>query len=173
VTAVTVRPGRTARVDVAITPNPALSEGAVYGGYLVFMPDVGDTPLRVPYAGYKGDYQAVPAMTPTAKGYPMLARQADTDVPTVLVHMNNYARRIRIVAYDARRHRRIATVLRRDYVSRNHVEAALTWNVATALTPRRLPPGEYYLVMTVERALAQRGTPVETWTSPEFTIARR
>jgi minor extracellular serine protease Vpr len=170
---VAVRPHGHARIGVTIAPAATLSEGAIYGGYLVFTPDDGGPPLRVPYAGYKGDYQAVPAMTPTAKGYPMLARQADTDVPTVLVHMNNYARRIRIVAYDARRHRRIATVLRRDYVSRNHVEAALTWNVATALTPRRLPPGQYYLVMTVERALAQRGTPVETWTSPEFTIARR
>ena len=38
-------------------------------------PTDGAQPLRVPYAGYKGDYQAVPAMTPTAQGYPWLARK--------------------------------------------------------------------------------------------------
>ncbi len=170
---IAVRPHGRARIGVTIAPPATLSEGAIYGGYVVFTPDDGGPPLRVPYAGYKGDYQAVPAMTPTAKGYPMLESQAGTDVPAVLVHMNNYARRIRIDAYDARRHRRLGTVLRRDYVPRNHVESSLTWNVATALPLPRLPAGRYYVVMTVERALAERGTPVETWTSPEFTIARR
>ena len=38
------------------------------------MPDLGDQPLRVPYAGYKGDYQAIAATTPTTKGFPWLAR---------------------------------------------------------------------------------------------------
>ena len=36
----------------------------------------------------------------------------------------------------------------------------------------RLPDGEYYAVMTVEKALAERGTPKETWTSPTFRIRR-
>ncbi len=78
VTSITVRAHRTAKLDVTITPNPALSEGAVYGGYLVFTPDVGDAPLRVPYAGYKGDYQAVAAMTPTTQRLPV-ARADDRD----------------------------------------------------------------------------------------------
>jgi hypothetical protein len=135
------------------------------------MSDNGDPPLRVPYAGYKGDYQAVPAMTPTAQGYPKLVRSSDADMPAVLVHMNNYARRIRIEAF--RGGRRVGTVLRRDYVPRNHVEAPLAWNVVTTLPLRRLRAGEYHVVMTVERALGERGTPVETWTSPTFKITRR
>ena len=64
-----------ARIDVRITPDAGLSEGAVYGGHLVFAPGDGGPPLRVPFAGYKGDYQAVPATTPTSQGYPWLARQ--------------------------------------------------------------------------------------------------
>ena len=36
----------------------------------------------------------------------------------------------------------------------------------------RLPDGEYALGLTVERALAGRRTPVETWTSPPFRIDR-
>lgn len=170
---VTVSPHGRARIGVTIAPAATLSEGAIYGGYIVFTPDDGGGPLRVPYAGYKGDYQAVPAMTPMAQGYPKLARESGADTPAVLVHMNNYARRIRIVAY--RGHRRVGTVYRQDYVRRNHVEAPpqLHWNTATELPIRRMAPGTYSLVLTVERALAERGTPVETWTSPEFTIARR
>lgn len=75
VSAVTVRPGRRARVDVRITADPALEQGAIYGGYLVFTPDAGDQPLRVPYAGFKGDYRAVRALAPTSHGFPWLARQ--------------------------------------------------------------------------------------------------
>jgi minor extracellular serine protease Vpr len=170
---VTVAPHARARIGVTIAPAAPLSEGAIYGGYIVITPDDGGPPLRVPYAGYKGDYQAVPAMTPTAQGYPKLARSSDADTPAVLVHMNNYARRLRIVAY--RRHRSVGTVFREDYVRRNHTEAPppSTWSLATTLTLRRLPPGTYRLVLTAERALAGRDTPMETWTSPEFTIARR
>ena len=70
----TLRPGGRARVEASFTADPNLPAGAVYGGYLVFTPDAGPA-LRVPYAGYKGDYQAVPALAPTAKGYPWLARR--------------------------------------------------------------------------------------------------
>ena len=74
-TRITVRPREHVRVDVRIVPDPALPAGALYGGFLVFAPEDGAQPLRVPYAGYHGDYQAVPAMTPTAQGYPWLARK--------------------------------------------------------------------------------------------------
>ena len=71
-----------------------------------------------------------------------------------------------------------------DFVARNKVENILAQPSAlvTALpldgTTRfghrryRLPDGEYYVVMTVEQALAERGTPTETWTSPTFKIDR-
>ena len=122
-----------ARIDVRITPDASLSEGAVYGGYLVFAPGDGGPPLRVPFAGYKGDYQAVPATTPTSQGYPWLARQTGVygrrhppglrqagggrdlharadlvrarqgaDIPFVLVHLNNFARRIRVEVVQPR-----------------------------------------------------------------------
>jgi minor extracellular serine protease Vpr len=225
VTSVTVRAGDQAKVDVRITPSAQLSEGAIYGGYLVFMPDVGDQPLRVPYAGYKGDYQAVPATTPTSKGFPWLARETGiaidgtrhirpvyakqdagaftlapttlntepagtvtrkgADTPFVLVHMNNQARRLRVEIFGARHHEDLGEVYEQDYVPRNDVEsilAAQEWALATAVpldgTTRlgqrrfRLPDGEYYVVMTVEKALAGRATPTETWTSPTFMIDR-
>jgi minor extracellular serine protease Vpr len=223
VTAVTVRANDRARVNVSITPSATLSEGAIYGGYLVFMPDFGDQPLRVPYAGYKGDYQSVAATTPTTQGFPWLARttgigvdnagrvrpiyakqdagavftltpqtftsgtatRRGADTPFVLVHMNNQARRIRIEVFSKRHRISFGEAFVQDFVPRNRVENALAtpWALVTALpldgTTRlgrhrfRLPDGEYYAVMTVERALARRGTPTETWTSPTFRIDRR
>ena len=87
VSSVLVRPGGRARIDVRIAPDPTLPAGALYGGFLVFTPDGEDQPLRVPYAGYNGDYQAVPAMTPTANGYPWLARTTALSLdPTFHVH---------------------------------------------------------------------------------------
>jgi minor extracellular serine protease Vpr len=207
-----------ARLDVRIAPDAGLSEGAVYGGYLVFTPGDGGPPLRVPYAGYKGDYQAVPATTPTSQGYPWLSRQTSVtvdgagsihpvyakqdagatftlapvsfgprqgaDIPFVLVHLNNYARQIRVEVLSPGRHRSLGEAFREDYVPRDVVDNLLAqpWSLAKPLpfdgTVRhggdrlRLPDGEYELRVTVERALAGRDTPTETWTSPPFRIDR-
>ncbi len=207
-----------ARVEVRIAPNASLSEGAVYGGYLVFTPGDGGPPLRVPYAGYKGDYQAVPALTPTTQGYPWLARKTSVtidgvgavhpvyakqeagaaftlapvsfgprqgaDIPLVLVHLNNFARRIRVEVFSPGRRRSLGTAFSQDYVPRNVVENLLSqpWALPTPLpfdgTVRRggqrlrLPDGEYELRVTVDRPLAGRDTPAETWTSPPFRIDR-
>jgi hypothetical protein len=98
--------------------------------------------------------------------------------------MNHHARRIRIEAFDARSGRSRGEVFAQDFVARNRVENVLAQpsDLATVLaldgTSRfghrrfRLPDGEYYVVMTVEKALAERGTPTETWRSPTFRIDR-
>ena len=62
---VTVRAHGTASVDVSIE---AVDEGAafriLYGGYVIFKPTAGSTQtLRVPYAGYAGDYQQIQVLT--------------------------------------------------------------------------------------------------------------
>jgi subtilisin family serine protease len=225
VTTVTVRPGARARVDVRVAPDPALPDGALYGGFLVFTPDREGQPLRVPYAGYKGDYQAPPVMTPTANGYPWLARKpgialdatfnvrpvwervaAGTpftftprtltttpplplvrpgrDLPYVLVHLERPAQRVRIDVFDARRGRHVGEALVAERLPRNayDVPGAEPWSLVTALaldgTVRRghrrvtLPDGAYFVRVTVERVLAERRTPVETWRSPAFRIDR-
>ena len=54
---VTVPAGGTATVTVTITPPAAASTNLrVYGGYIVIS---GDRTYRVPYAGFRGDYQAI------------------------------------------------------------------------------------------------------------------
>jgi subtilisin family serine protease len=54
----------TASVTVTI-PRPDFGpvNKLVYGGYIRFIPQGGGQTLRVPYAGYGGDYQAIPVLT--------------------------------------------------------------------------------------------------------------
>ena len=68
-TKVTVGAGRSASVDVTITPPADELSQMIYGGY-VEIAEIGgeDTTYRVPYAAYNGDYQAIDAMTPITDG---------------------------------------------------------------------------------------------------------
>ncbi len=70
-----------ATFDVTITPPTALALHGYFGGYVVLTPNVG-LPLRVPYTGYKGDYQFV-------KAIPICARQFESGVsPTACTSAN-------------------------------------------------------------------------------------
>src|SRR5262249_9849509 len=89
-------------VDVTITADPALPDKSLYGGYIVATPEGGGQVYRVPYAGFKGDYQSIQVITPTANGFPWLAKLsggfltkqpagatyslAGDDIPFILVH---------------------------------------------------------------------------------------
>ena len=63
-----------ATIDVTISPPPD-STTRLFGGYITLTPNDGGIVLRVPYAGYNGDYQQIAALTPTTARVP-LARQA-------------------------------------------------------------------------------------------------
>lgn len=71
---VTVKNNQSANVDVTITANAALADRSMYGGYIVITGDDGSV-YRVPYAGFKGDYQSIQVLTPVAAlgGVPGLA----------------------------------------------------------------------------------------------------
>jgi minor extracellular serine protease Vpr len=62
---VTVPAGGSATLNATITPPAATAanQGRVYGGYLV-LSSAGAEPLRVPYAGFSGDYQLVQVLAP-------------------------------------------------------------------------------------------------------------
>lgn len=62
---VTVKTNQSASLNVTITANAILADGSLYGGYIVLTGDDGNV-LRVPYAGFKGDYQSIQVLTPTS-----------------------------------------------------------------------------------------------------------
>lgn len=124
---VSVPAGGSTSFDVTITPSANL-ELAQYGGYIVLTPQAGE-PIRVPYAGFAGDYQDLPVLTEGDYGLPALAQltecerligvdctmggvwefrddgatysMANGDVPTVLVHLEHPASSLRIDVYRA------------------------------------------------------------------------
>jgi hypothetical protein len=77
---VTVPAGGTATVAATITPASGPVNGQ-YGGYLVFAPQGGGQTYRVPFAGFVGDYQAIPAFT---GGFPLLAKLTACTPATLL-----------------------------------------------------------------------------------------
>jgi subtilisin family serine protease len=70
---VSVAAQSSATVGVTITGPSGVDKGQ-YGGYIVLTPRGGGQVLRVPFAGFIGDYQSIAAMTPTAFGFPWVSR---------------------------------------------------------------------------------------------------
>ncbi|MCK6544736.1 S8 family serine peptidase [Myxococcota bacterium] len=193
---VTVPAGGTATVDVTITANAALAQGALYGGYVVLTASDGSATLRVPYAGFRGDYQLTQVLTSGGSGFPWLSQLVGTsyfnrpagavytmtgdDIPFFLVHLDHQSRRIRMEVFDATsgaaRHRVTPDL---QYVGKNSTSTgffALPWDGFTVNGNRvtQAADGQYYVVISVLKALGDDTNPAhwETWTSPTITIDR-
>ena len=120
---VSVPAGGTSSVDVTITSHPGAPDQSQYGGYIVLTPDGGGQIYRVPFAGFKGDYQTVPVITPSslftnpADGFPWLAQlvgpsffnrpagatytMVGDDIPFFLVHLDHQSRYYEFGVTDA------------------------------------------------------------------------
>ena len=192
---VTVPAGGSASVDVTITANAALANKSAYGGYIVLTPQAGGDPLRVPYAGFKGDYQSIQVLTPTAYGFPWLARLAGpsffqaeagtsytmvgTDIPFVLAHFDHQSQRVRMEVIEAATGRSWHRALDLQHFGRNSTATgffSIDWDGTTVAGNRQytVPNGSYVLRLSVLKALGDAANPAdwETWDSPAFTIAR-
>ena len=69
----TVPAGGQASVSASVVVDPRTPDGELYGGFIQLVPAGGGNTLTLPYAGYKGDYQAQQVLLPTASGFPWLA----------------------------------------------------------------------------------------------------
>jgi minor extracellular serine protease Vpr len=198
---VAVAPGASASFDVTVTANAALPERSLYGGYVVLTPQGGGDALRVPYAGFKGDYQSTVVLTPTANGFPWLAQlvgpnyqnrnttggiysMVGADIPYFLMHLDHMSRRIRLEAFEAVTGKSWHRVSDDEYVTRNSTPGgffAFTWDGNTFTGKGKngsqqytAPNGQYVVTVSVLKALGDESTPAhwETWTSSTITIAR-
>ncbi len=144
--------GGSAMVDVTITANPGLADRSQYGGYIVFTPQGGGQIFRVPYAGFKGDYQSILALAPTPSAFPWLAKltactvlrdldcyageayanqpagatytMVGTDVPYILVHLDHQVRSLRMDVFEAGGNQSWHRALDLDYLGRNDTTTA-------------------------------------------------
>ena len=196
---VTVPAGGTATVDVTITAHAGLPDRSLYGGWIVFTPQGAGQTYRVPYSGFKGDYQSIHALTPTVNGFPWLASRVGTnlvnqptgatysmvgtDIPFFVFHVDHPVRRLRMEVFDANSgvsQHRLADI---EYLGRNTGAGSfysVSWDGTTytganrGLAVTTLPDGEYVVKFTVLKALGDESDPahVESWTSPVITIDR-
>jgi minor extracellular serine protease Vpr len=122
---VTVAAGSSANVTVNIAAG-AWRDKSLYGGYIVLTPRGGGTTLRVPYVGFKGDYQSLPVLTSASCGLPAVFRISaagsdsclgsgisrlgtagaaftlhGNDIPILLFHLNHQVRTLAVQIYKA------------------------------------------------------------------------
>ena len=128
-------PNASARFDVTIDANAALANRGIYGGYVTLTPQGGGGPLRVPYAGLKGDYQSTPVLTPTTNGFPWLAKLGEgffyeqptgatyglvgDDIPWFLVHFDHNAEQVVLEAVNATTGKVVGKISDDKWFSRN------------------------------------------------------
>ena len=145
-TSVTVAGRSSAIVNVTIAAG-AWRDRSLYGGYIVLTPRGGGTTLRVPYVGFKGDYQSLPVLTSAGCGLPAVFKRdagasdaclgsgvqrlgaagasftlEGSDFPILLYHLNHQARQLNIQIYKtngAPVHPVFNYATQLDYLARN------------------------------------------------------
>lgn len=190
----------TVKVTIAAPADAALDDRGLYGGYIVLTPRGGGATLRVPFAGFKGDYQAIRVLEPTVNGFPWLAKLSGTtlsnqpagatytligdDIPYFLLHLDHHSETVLLEALDAATGDVRGRVSLEEWVTRNSSPTgffAYTWdgdvfkrNPDKPQQWSTLPNGQYKVRVTVKKALAERRNAdhFETWTSPVVTLAR-
>jgi hypothetical protein len=180
---------------VTITPPPSADGARLFGGYITFTPSDGGSILRVPYAGYNGDYQAITVFS--LAGFPMLARLTPTafvpqpggasftmtgdDVPFVLLHLNHQVANLKQEVIDVATGKSLNFAEDDDFVGRNSAVNsffALPWDGTTFKKQggktRAVPNGTYRIDLSILKALGDPRNPAhfERWSSPNITIAR-
>jgi minor extracellular serine protease Vpr len=182
-----------ATFNVTFTP-PALATARLFGGYITLTPNDGTHVLRVPYAGYNGDYQAISALVPTANNFPWLARQtgpttytnqpsgatftlAGDDVPYLVVHLDHQVSRMFFEVFDVTTGKSRGLAVEEKYLGRNSGATtffAFPWDGTTGGGEHDVPNGTYRIELSVLKALGDRTNPAhwQRWTSPNITIAR-
>ncbi len=192
-TTLVVPANSSATFDATITANAALANKGLYGGYIVLNGGADGT-LRVPYVGFKGDYQSIVSMTPTSNNFPWLAKLngtsytfqqsgavytlANGDMPYVLAHFDHPIRKIRIKAIS-RQGVDWGTAYEQEFIGRNSTSTgfyAFPWD-GTVMQNGQLviaPDNQYYFKVEVLKALGDEGNPAhwEIWSSGYMAIVR-
>jgi minor extracellular serine protease Vpr len=190
--------GQFAKDDiVSVTITPPTSPAKLFGGYITLTPDDGGTVLRVPYAGYSGDYQEITVLTPTPAGFPWLAKLIGTsffnqpggasftlqgnDVPFIIAHFDHQSRSVKFRVIDVVTGKTLGLAIEEDFFPRNSSPTfafLFEWDGTTIDRPggtlRDVPDGAYRIELSVLKALGDPRNPAhtETWSSPPIVIAR-
>ncbi|WP_269762044.1 S8 family serine peptidase [Ornithinimicrobium cryptoxanthini] len=189
---VTVAPGATQVFDVTFTGPamvPDMQVGLQYGGYLEFEPTGGTAGdiLRVPYAGYAGDYQDRPVLMDgpyeftmpvlgvhlgggsydvfpeTGTGDEPVYTLVGEDDPVILAEFGHQARQVELTAYqataDGSQGAEVGVVYTEDYLRRSEAPGDfLAFAWDGTFEGETVADGKYLLEMTITKAQAFNDT---------------
>ena len=183
-------------IFVTITP-PSDTSTRLFGGYITLTPSDGGTTLRVPYAGYHGDYQAIVALAPTPFAFPWLAKLVgtnlvnqpngaaftlvDDDVPFILLHLDHQVRTLKMEVINVVTGVTAGFADIEDFLPRNSMPTsffAFAWDGTTVRRAggqlKAVPNGSYRIDLTGLKALGDPANPahIEHWLSPTVVISR-
>jgi hypothetical protein len=189
----TVPAGGTGTINVTIAPNASLADKALFGGYLVLTPQGGGREVRVPYSGFKGDYQSIQAITPTTNGFPWLAKLASgsfanqpggatytlqgDDVPYIILHLDHQVQLLEMEIRDAATGQPVHPVfhnfVEEEFVPRNSTATSFfsfPWDGTrlhsngNKLKVKDVPNGQYVVVVKALKALGDPNNPAHVGT---------
>jgi minor extracellular serine protease Vpr len=183
--------GGKATVEIGFARPETLPEGSLFGGFLAMAPEGGGRTVRVPYAGFQGDYQSIVAMNPDASPFgnpilrpdfefgpssPLTIDPLHGQAAIVLFHLRHPVRRLRVELFDTPSGRSRGRLAEAGYFHRNGTAEEfffLSWNGRDAAGDP-LPAGSYVLRLAAQKALGDDDNPAhwEIWTSPPVTILR-
>lgn len=190
---VVIPAGGSASVDVTVTANAGLVDRGVFTGYIDVTPDDGTPDYSVPYAGFKGDYQSIAALTPTPFGFPWLAKRSGTtitnqpagasytmsgqDFPVFAFHLDHSVSQFKLEAFSSTTGKAYHTITNIKDLARNAAASSnangfgffytITWDGSTAKgnqDPEMLPNGTYIVKITSLKALGDPSNPAHVET---------
>jgi len=176
---VTVGKNKSATVNVTITANADLPFRAIYGGWIV-LTDQDGTSYRVPYTGFKGDYQAIPVANLPSRRHVARANAdgslalgsgtftfADAaETPNFLVHLDHPSRSATFTIKNSAG-TSVGDAFTIDFVPRNSGATGFflfAWDgtVTNGGATTTVPNGAYTVTLTILKALGQPGVAADT-----------
>lgn len=179
-TTVTVKKNKSATVDVTIAPNAGLADRSIFGGWIVLSSTTDDSVLRVPYAGFKGDYQSIVVANLSTRRH--VCRQVSpgsfsltggtftfsgaTETPSFCVHFDHQSRQVDFLVKDSGG-ATVGTAFSLPYFTRNSSSTgffAFPWDgvVTSGGAATTLPNGTYTIELRILKALGDPADPAHT-----------
>lgn len=189
---VTVPGGGSASVNVTITPDAGLAAKSVFDGYILFRAQGGGQDYRVPYLGFKGDYQSIQVLPPASFAVgrlnasevckpiaaPYVFSMALGDRFCFIAHIDHQASRVQLNVRSADNSVVVGKAFDWNYVPRNQTSTATyaqSWDGFALRSSGwfAVPNGAYTLQVQVLKPLGNPNNPahLETFSVP-ITIAR-
>jgi len=181
---------QTGRMRLRITVPTALPDSALFSGWIDVSDSTGEVVARIPYLGYKGNYQAKTALDPLIFGLPWLARldgqwlrksteieirpncTCDGKYAWIIFSLARQPQDLRLEIREPATGRRWGNAFRVQYVGRSDGGFELYLWDGTNDKTRQVPAGTYVLRLMALRPMGDPDNPAhwDVWNSGKVKV---